>query len=132
MALNRLDEAKSVYTQALSRGFVNPFLHGDRYLIAFLEGDREEMKRLLTLVAGQPGAEDVLLSSESDTEAFYGRLVKARELARQAVESAQHADLQETAAQWQLTLALRESGSREFSERRNGQVPQLSEPSDEP
>jgi serine/threonine protein kinase len=109
IALNRLDEAKAAYRQAIDHKFDGVFLHDDLYVIAFLQGNAEEMKRQVAWVAGQPGAEDVLLSAESDTEAFYGRMVKARELARQAVESARHADLKETAAQWQLTLALREA-----------------------
>jgi serine/threonine protein kinase/tetratricopeptide (TPR) repeat protein len=109
MALNRLDEAKAVYRQAIDRKLEGAFLHDDTYLIAFLEGNAEEMKRQAALAVGQPGAEDVLLSAQSDTEAFYGHAVKAREFARQAVESARHADLKETAAQWQLYSALEEA-----------------------
>ena len=109
MALNRLDEAKAVYRQAIDRKLEGAFLHDDLYLIAFLEDNPEEMKRQAALVTGQPGAEDVLLSAQSDTEAFYGHAVKAREFARRAVDSALHAGLKETAAQWQLYSALKEA-----------------------
>jgi serine/threonine protein kinase len=109
MALNRLDEAKAVYRQAIDRKLGGSFLHDDMYVIAFLEGDAEEMKRQAAWAAGKPGAEDVLLSGQSDTEASHGHMVKARQFARQAVESARHADLKETAAQWKLYAAVEEA-----------------------
>jgi len=109
MALNRLDEAKAVYHQAIDRKLDGAYLHDDMYVMAFLEDNAEEMKRQAALTVGQPGAEDVLLSAQSDTEAFYGHVGRAREFARRAVDSARHADLKETAAQWQLYSALEEA-----------------------
>jgi tetratricopeptide (TPR) repeat protein len=50
-----------------------------------------------------------LLSFQSDTEAYYGRLVKARDFSRRAVDSAVRDDAKETAALWQLNAALREA-----------------------
>jgi eukaryotic-like serine/threonine-protein kinase len=79
------------------------------YAVAFLENDAEEMKRQTAWANDRPGAEDILLSARSDTEAFYGRLGKARELSRRAVESARRSDKRETAALWQLNSALREA-----------------------
>jgi len=52
-------------------------------------------------VAGAAGAADgadLLLSTASDTEAFYGRLRKARDLSQQAVESAKRCGAREAAA----------------------------------
>jgi tetratricopeptide (TPR) repeat protein len=109
LALNRLDEARVTYRQALDRKLEDPYLHDDMYALAFLEGDAEEMKRQVAWAASKPGAEDLLLSAQSDTEALHGRLQKARELSRQAVESAQRSYQKETAAQWQLNSALREA-----------------------
>jgi serine/threonine protein kinase/tetratricopeptide (TPR) repeat protein len=109
MALNRLDEAKAVYRQATDRKLEGSFLHDDMYVIAFLEGDAQEMKRQAALAAGKPGAEDVLLSTQSDAEASHGHMGRAREFSKQAVESASHADLKETAAEWQLYSALEEA-----------------------
>jgi eukaryotic-like serine/threonine-protein kinase len=109
IALNRLDEAKLAYHQAIDRKLDSSFLHDDMYSIAFLQGDTEEMKRQLAWARGRPGAEDLLLSAQSDTEALYGHLEKARILSRQAVDSARRADLKETAALWQLNSALREA-----------------------
>jgi eukaryotic-like serine/threonine-protein kinase len=50
-----------------------------------------------------------MLSVESDTEAWSGRLGKARELSRQATESARRSDEKEPAALWQANAAIREA-----------------------
>ena len=59
--------------------------------------------------AGKAGVEDMLLSAQSDTEAYYGRLGKARDFSRRAVDSAVRADYKGTAAGWQVNAALREA-----------------------
>src|SRR5207253_4712636 len=61
------------------------------------------------LSAGKPAAEDLLLSQQSDTEAYYGRLTKARDFSRRAADSAIRADSKETAALWRASAALREA-----------------------
>jgi tetratricopeptide (TPR) repeat protein len=109
VALNRLDEAKVTYHEAIDHKLDDPFLHDDMYAIAFLQGDANEMKRQLAWATGKSGAEDLLLSAQSDSEAFYGHLERAREFSRKAVDSARRADLKETAALWQLNSALREA-----------------------
>ncbi len=50
-----------------------------------------------------------MLSLESDTEAWSGKLGKARELSRQAIESARRSDEKEPAALWQANAAIREA-----------------------
>jgi serine/threonine protein kinase len=107
--LNHVDEAKATFQQAMAHKFEDPFLNEMQYGVAFLQGDTAEMQRQVTLTAGKPGAEDVLLSYQSDTEAFSGHLGKARDFSRRAVESAKHADEKETAALWQMNAALREA-----------------------
>jgi serine/threonine protein kinase/tetratricopeptide (TPR) repeat protein len=108
-ALNRLDEAKSTYEQALARKLEGRILHVNRYGVAFLEGDTPEIQRQLAWAAGKPGVEDLLLSIHSDTEAYAGRLEKARELSRQAADVAKRNDQKETAAVWLLNAALRDA-----------------------
>ena len=49
------------------------------------------------------------LSTEADTVAYGGRLRDAREITRQAVASAEHADEKESAAYYEADAALRES-----------------------
>jgi tetratricopeptide (TPR) repeat protein len=67
------------------------------------------MEQQLAWGAGKPGDEDLLLSMQSDTEAYYGRITKARDFSRRATESAVRADAKETAAFWQVNAALREA-----------------------
>ncbi len=107
--LGRLDEAKATYEVALSHEHDHPYLHINRYGVAFLEGDVSEMGRQLAWAMGKPGAEDVLLSLESDTEAYSGRLTKARELSAKAADVAKRNDQKETAALWLLNSALRDA-----------------------
>jgi len=107
--LYRLADAKTAYDRALNRKLESPKLHYNRYGVAFLESDAAEMERQSAWSAGRPGADDILLSPQSDTEAFSGHLAKARELSRRASESAQHAGEKETAAGRELNAAMREA-----------------------
>ena len=79
------------------------------YSLAFLRDDVAEMEQAVTWGAGRPGEEDVMLSTQSDTEAYYGRLGKSKEFSRRAVDSAIRADSKETAAFWEVNAALREA-----------------------
>jgi serine/threonine protein kinase len=117
MNLNRFAEAKAVYPQVLARKLDSPFFHEQLYMLAFLEGDSVEMNRQLAGAAGKPG-EDVFLSAQSDTEAYYGHLGKARELSRRAAEMAGHLGQKETAAEWLLDAALREAEFGNFGQAR--------------
>jgi serine/threonine protein kinase/tetratricopeptide (TPR) repeat protein len=107
-ALDRLDDAKATYEQAVAHKVNNPFLHGNRYGVAFLESDTSEMQRQVADASAKPG-EDVLFSFGSDTEAFHGRLARARDLSKRAADSALRNDSPETAAAWQMDLALRDA-----------------------
>jgi eukaryotic-like serine/threonine-protein kinase len=118
-SLGRLDEATATYQQAMAHKFENPQLNPAMYGVAFLRGDAAEMRRVLDLSAGELGVEDGVLSQQSDTEAFSGRLGKARDFSRRAVESAQRADEKETAAMWQLNGALREAEFGNAAQARN-------------
>jgi serine/threonine protein kinase/tetratricopeptide (TPR) repeat protein len=116
ISLNRLDEAKGVYQEALRRNLdENVIMRANAYWLAFLEGDSAEMDRQTAWAAGKVGSEDFLNAVASDTEAYHGRLVKARELSRRAVDFDVRNDQKETAAVWQVASALREAlfGNRE-------------------
>ena len=107
--LNRLDDARATYQQAMARRLDSASLHFNMYCVAFLQGDAAEMQRQMVWAIGKRGIEDILLSYQSDSEAFSGHLGKAREFSRRAVESAQGADEKESAAEWQMNAALREA-----------------------
>jgi hypothetical protein len=109
LALNRTQEAKSEIEQALARQLDGYYLRLAAYYIAFVEGDLPTMQQQLAWGAGRSGEEDWLLSAQSDTDAYYGRLTKAGEFSQRAVESARRADAVETAGLWQANAALREA-----------------------
>jgi tetratricopeptide (TPR) repeat protein len=108
LALNRLDDAKKAIEQARGRTLETDFIHLPEYELAFLTGDAAEMERQLAWAAGKPGMEDLLLSFQSDTEAYYGRLAKARDFSRRAVDASVRDNLKENAALWRVNAALRE------------------------
>jgi len=107
--VNRLDEAKATFDQALALKLDDPALRSSMYSLAFLQNDLAMMQKQVDWASGKPGAEDQLLSQDSDTKAYFGHLAKARELSRRAVDSASHNGAKETAAIWQANAALREA-----------------------
>ena len=109
IALNRVDEARAVYDQMQALHIDTPYVHQYMYGLAFLQGNNAAMQEQSAAMMGKPGQEDAILATMADTEAYYGRLAKARELFGRAVESARHNDASETAAQYQAGLALREA-----------------------
>ena len=109
LILNRLDKAGATFDQALAHQLDSGFLRQYMYLLAFLRGNAAQMEQQVAWAGGKPGDEDVLLSMQSDTEAYYGRLSRARDFSRRAADSAIRADSKETAALWQLNAALREA-----------------------
>ena len=122
VSLNRPDEAKSLYQEAARRNLTeNSILHGNRYWLAFLEGDTAEMDRQTAWAAGKAGNEDFLDAIASDTDAYHGQLLKARERSRRAVEFALANDQKETAAVWQSASALHEAllGNRDQARQRS-------------
>src|SRR6202162_4049791 len=109
LALNRPDDAKKAIEQAQERKLDGDFLHWTIYELAFFRGDAAEMERQVAWAAGKPGSEDMLLALQSDSEAYYGRLFKARDFSRRAVDAAVRNDSKESAALWQVNAALREA-----------------------
>ena len=67
------------------------------------------MEREAAWLMGKSGYEDDMLYLESDTAAYGGEFAKARELTRQAADSAQRADEKETAAEYRAEAAVREA-----------------------
>ena len=107
LALNRFDEARTTTEEALGRKLESIPLHANLYGLAFFQGNAAAMKQQADWAVGKSG-EDWMLSLESDTEGRSGKLGKARELSRRAVESARRSDEKEPAALWQANAAIRE------------------------
>jgi tetratricopeptide (TPR) repeat protein/predicted Ser/Thr protein kinase len=109
IALNRIEEAKATYAQALARKLNNPFLDIALYQVAFLQNDAAGMAQQIAKTAGRPGFEDQLLNLEGDTVAYSGRLKDARELSRRAMDSAEGAAEKDPPAIYSATSGLREA-----------------------
>jgi eukaryotic-like serine/threonine-protein kinase len=109
IALNRLDEAKAAYRQALKRKLDDAFYPLPLYQIAFLQNDAAGMAQQAASTAGSSGVEDEMLGLEAESAAYSGRLRDARELSRRAVDSAERAGEKETAATYSAMSGLREA-----------------------
>jgi DNA-binding winged helix-turn-helix (wHTH) protein/tetratricopeptide (TPR) repeat protein len=109
LANGRHDEARAILEDGFARGFGAFYLHLDAYQEAFLRGDMKAMQRHVDAVSGRAGEEDYLLATQADTEAFFGRHERARDLSRRAIESAQEAGVLEMAALWAAQAAMREA-----------------------
>jgi eukaryotic-like serine/threonine-protein kinase len=107
--VGRLKDARQTIQEAQQKNFDGFFIRAPLYALAFLSGDTTEMERQVAWEAGRPGEEDPMLNIHADTQAYYGRLEKARDLARRAADSAERTDAKETAAQWLGFQALREA-----------------------
>ena len=108
ISFNRLDEAARVLQTAESQGLDGEEIHESSYQLAFQRSDIAEMERQVGWAIGKPGIEEYLLTVHSETEAYFGRMRKARELEDQGTESAKRYQATEIAANDQIIAALRE------------------------
>ena len=126
LALNQPDEAQKALDQARAAKFEGEVLHWGMYLLAFFRGDSAEMRRQVEWAAGKPGSEDLLLDTQSNTEAYFGRLAKARDYSRRAVDTAVRSDSKETGAFRHVSSALREAEFGNLTDAKQGVVKALS------
>ncbi len=109
LALQRLDEARQNIRDAQARKLDDVILRAALYALAFLGTDEGAMAEQQKWFAGKPGFENAGLTLAADTEAYAGRLGKARGLTQRAVESAIRVDSKENGAIWQAIAAQREA-----------------------
>ncbi len=107
--LNRLDEARSVANEALTKNFDSADLRFYLYQLAFLNKDQAGMAQQVAWSSGKPGKENIMLYLEAGTAAYSGKLALARELSRQAATSAARAGEKEMAAGCEAAAALWEA-----------------------
>src|SRR5271165_3158491 len=100
--LNRLDEAKATFAQAQAVKIGSKYLPLARYRLAFVQGDELTRKELV-----KNG--EVPLCLQSRTEAFYGRIKKARLLVGEGVQSFSRPEGHESAAECKTDQALLEA-----------------------
>jgi len=118
LALQRFDETRQMIREAQARKLDDFLLHNYLYALAFLGADSAAMAEQLQWYAGKPDYENWGLALESDTEAYGGHLVNARELTKRAVTSAIRADSRENGAIWQAIAAQREAAFGNHAEAR--------------
>jgi DNA-binding winged helix-turn-helix (wHTH) protein/tetratricopeptide (TPR) repeat protein len=108
LSLNRLDEAKSAFDQARSRGIDTEDIRMARYIVAFLEHDPATMKEQVAW-ASDKSPNHGLLALNASTAAFAGRLHDAEDLFQQTEDSARHYGHKESAAEMQALVAIIEA-----------------------
>jgi serine/threonine protein kinase/tetratricopeptide (TPR) repeat protein len=118
LALQRLDQARQDVHEAQARKQDNFVFHNAAYALAFLGPDSAAMAKEQQWYASQPEYEYFGLSLASDTAAYGGFLSKARELTKQAVDSAIRVDSKENGAIWQANAAVREAAFGNATEAR--------------
>src|SRR6202140_3100469 len=84
-------------------------LHSALYGLAFLTADAAAMAQQQQWFASKPEYENFGLALASDTEAYAGRLIKARELNKRAVDSAVQADSKESGAIFAANAAVQQA-----------------------
>ncbi len=107
IALQRFSEAREVLQQAKARNVDSYIMHNALYALAFLSSDDSGMAEQQKWYEGPEENFGIWLAA--DTEAYRGRLTKARELTKRSIESAIRADTKETGAISQAIGAQREA-----------------------
>lgn len=117
--MNWFDEARAILedTRKHNQEHINP--EQCAYELAFHQNNTAEMQRAVAWSVGRSSDEDVMFNAESATQAYFGRLEKARELQRRAMDSESRNGLKEVAANTEALGALREAliGNVQFSRR---------------
>ena len=107
LRLGRLDDARQVIDEARTNNLVSSLLPLSQYRLAFLKGDETALEEQVRTTTGV--SRGGLLSLQSYTDAFYGRIRKARALRQQLVELARRDNALDTAADCVVTSALQEA-----------------------
>jgi tetratricopeptide (TPR) repeat protein len=109
ITLDRLDDAGAVLDELQRRNLEHEYVPLLSYLLAFMRDDRVEIEKLVSSATSNPASEDIIFAAQSDTEAFHGRLGKARDFLAQAVHSALQNGARARASEWRAHAALWEA-----------------------
>ena len=105
LALGQSEAAKEVIRGGIARKIDSAPGRRILYWIGFVENNPAAMQEQMNWAKGA-NEEHLLLSAESDTLAYRGKLGAAIEMSRQAVVSARASGASETAALWQAFIGL--------------------------
>jgi tetratricopeptide (TPR) repeat protein len=119
MALQRLPEAKAAAESARARQLDSPWLHVCLYLIAFEQGDSQEMAREAAQFKSASEFEDIMLYYQAQATAREGRLNESRSLSKRAVEMTLHAKQPDSASLYMAQAAMNDAWAGNRSEARH-------------
>jgi eukaryotic-like serine/threonine-protein kinase len=105
MALNRIEEARSVLQRAVDVKADNLFIHQLSYQVAFLAGDSDGMQRQMKWAEGKP-SEWLLLNEAASVAAAHGQMEKAGELVMRSTQVTDRLGFKETTADTQAAWAV--------------------------
>jgi tetratricopeptide (TPR) repeat protein len=117
LALNRLEEARSMLQQAVDAKADNLFVHQLQYDVAFVNGDADGMQKQMKWSEGKP-SEYLLLNEASSAAASHGQMKQAEELAQQSVKVTERLGFKETSADTQASWAVVEAEMGNISKTR--------------
>ena len=109
LSLNRFEEARAAGEEALKKNLDSADLRWSLYELAFVKNDAAEMAKQAAKISTVPGGQAAAEILEAETEAYFGRLAKARGLSRQAVAGILGFEMKELAASVEADAALWES-----------------------
>ena len=107
-AAGRFQEAREAYSEMMRMKLDDDAPHVYLYSVAFLENDEKKMANQVAWFNGKVDVQHEILSEQADAEAYKGHLARARELTKQAIESALEAHNKDQEAAWLLNAAWRE------------------------
>jgi serine/threonine protein kinase/tetratricopeptide (TPR) repeat protein len=125
MALQRFDDTRETIREAQTRKMDPAELHATLYGLAFLAADTAAMTEQQQWFASKPDYENWGLAFASDNEAYAGRVGKALELRKQAVDSAVRADDKESGANVLASSAVQQAAYGYAAEARQSAVEAL-------
>ena len=109
MALQRFEEVRRIIRQAQARNMDPAEFHVNLYCLAFLASNPPAMAAEVEWFRGKADYESWGLGLASDSEAYAGRMGKAEELNKAAVDSAIRADDKETGALYLADYAMQQA-----------------------
>jgi len=118
LALQQIDQARQFIREMQAKKMDNFAMHYTSYAIAFFDHNDAAMADEQQWIAARPELLTFGLALATDTEAYYGRLNKARELNQRAVDAAIKSDNKENGAVWQLNAAIQEAAYGNTAEAR--------------
>jgi DNA-binding winged helix-turn-helix (wHTH) protein/tetratricopeptide (TPR) repeat protein len=109
MALGRTGDAEKVLQEAARRKLDIPDFYVQRYVIAFLKGDRTGMEQEAEQSGDKPVVDDWVTNAEGFALAYSGHLKGADKMSRHAADLARKAERRDAEALYETDAAVREA-----------------------